>query len=229
MKEKTTFKISIKNYILFFILILAVNVHSQNTYTYDNLNRLKTATLSNGTQIQYIYDELGNRTVKGVTGGGYNISGQVVYARPAGAVAMNNMQIQLRNSSDAVVQTVTTNSSGNYQFTNISNGAYTITLGSSPPWSLTAVTSFDLYLFQRDIVGVTPLGTFYKQAGDVDKNATTNSYDLYLIQRRIVGLSSSFASGDWLFENAAVTVSGSNVNKTLNLLMYGDANGSYNP
>lgn len=221
---KTIYSITI----LFFLVLLKIG-HGQNTYTYDNLNRLKTATYSNGTQIQYTYDELGNRTAKEVTGGGLNISGQLVYAKPSGAVAMNNMQLQLRNSSDAVVQTVTTNSSGNYQFTNISNGAYTITLGSSPPWSLAAVTSYDLYLFQRDIVGVTPLGTFYKQAGDVDKNATTNSYDLYLIQRRIVGLSSSFVSGDWLFENAAVNVSGSNVDKTLNILMYGDADGSYNP
>lgn len=219
-----------KEIIFFFFLVLYTSgIHCQNTYTYDVLNRLKTATFSNGTQIQYTYDELGNRTAKEVTGGGFNISGQLVYAKPSGAVAMNNMQLQLRNNSDAVVQTVTTNSSGNYQFTNISNGAYTITLGSSPPWSLAAVTSYDLYLFQRDIVGLTPLGTFYKQAGDVDKNATTNSYDLYLIQRRIVGLSSSFVSGDWLFENAAVTVSGSNVNKTLNILMYGDADGSYNP
>lgn len=218
-----------KNITLLLFLFITIKFYGQNTYTYDNLNRLKTATLSNGTQIQYTYDELGNRTIKGVTGGGYNISGQVTYAKPAGGVAINNMQLQLRNSSDVVVQTVTTNSSGNYQFTNISNGAYTITLGSSPPWSLTAVTSYDLYLFQRDIVGLTTLGAFYKLAGDVDKNATTNSYDLYLIQRRIVGLSNAFASGDWLIENPAVTVSASNVNKNLNVLMYGDADGSYNP
>jgi hypothetical protein len=135
----------------------------------------------------------------------------------------------LRNSSDVVVQTVTTNSSGNYQFINISNGAYTITLGNSIPWSLTAVTSYDLYLFQKDIVGFTPLGAFYKLAGDVDKNATTNSYDLYLIQKRIVGLSSSFVTGDWLVENPTLTVSGGNLVKTINVLMYGDADGSYNP
>jgi len=220
-------------YQLLFSIILCVNTwtFSQTSilYQYDNLNRLKTATFSNGTQIQYTYDELGNRMVKGITGGGYNISGQVMYAKPTGGVAINNMQLQLRNSSDVVVQTVTSNSSGNYQFANISNGTYTITFGSSPPWSLAAVTSYDLYLFQRDIVGLTALGAFYKLAGDVDKNATTNSYDLYLIQRRIVGLSNAFASGDWLIESPTVTVSGSNVSKTLNVLMYGDADGSYTP
>ncbi len=219
-----------KLFLLFIALCVFPHcIFSQSNYQFDFLNRLTAVTLSNGTQIQYTYDELGNRISKTISGGGYSISGQVLYAKPAGGVAMNNMQLKLKNSNGDIIQTVSSSVLGNYQFSNVPNGTYTIVPGTTLTWAASAATSLDLFLFQQDLLGITPLGTFYKLAGDVNMSSTTTSLDLYLIQSRILGISSTFTSGDWLFENAAVTILGGNQVKNLNTLMYGDANGSYNP
>jgi YD repeat-containing protein len=48
---------------------------SQTTYQYDNLNRLSKVTYSNGITIDYVYDELGNRTKKTVAGNSIAVTG----------------------------------------------------------------------------------------------------------------------------------------------------------
>jgi len=219
-------KILIFNLILIFPYFLAAQFSKY--YTYDNLNRLTLVKINNAVAASYTYDALGNRLTKALSSG-YTISGQVSYAKPSGAVSLNNFRLLLKNSEGAMVQTVSTNSTGNYEFTNVSNGIYTISAGTSIPWSPAAVTSYDLYLFQKDINGITPLAAFYRLAGDVDKNQATNPDDLSLIQQRIVGLSTDFASGDWFFDTGTITVSGSNLVKNINALMAGDADGSYSP
>lgn len=76
-----------KNITILLLLLLTIKIYGQNSYTYDNLNRLKTATLSNGTQIQYTYDELGNRLTKTQT-----VSS--AWPGPAGAVSGLNTLCQ---------------------------------------------------------------------------------------------------------------------------------------
>ena len=43
-------------------------IYCQNTYQYDNLNRIKKTTYTNGTTVEYSYDQLGNRTSKVLLG-----------------------------------------------------------------------------------------------------------------------------------------------------------------
>jgi len=67
-----TFIISITLLLIAISNILIAQVNTSNEYRYDNLNRLiyaKTA-ITNGytIEVQYTYDELGNRTSKTVTG-----------------------------------------------------------------------------------------------------------------------------------------------------------------
>lgn len=63
-----------KRYILFTIVMLFASIlasaDTSASYTYDNLNRLKKVTYSNGVTVNYTYDALGNRTKKTVTGTG---------------------------------------------------------------------------------------------------------------------------------------------------------------
>lgn len=220
-----------KSIISIILLLIGLSSFSQNTRNsqYNNVNMLTNSTLPNNTQITYTYDELGNRLTKVVTGGGYQISGQVSYAKQTGAVVLPNMQLKLKNSNGDIIQTTTSNASGNYTFTGVPNGTYTIVPGNTIPWSNLAVNSYDPYLYQLDIVGTSPLSVFRRRSGDVDNSGNTNSYDCYLIQCRIVGISTSFLSGDWLLEDQQVTINGSNLVKNLSALMFGDADGSYNP
>ncbi len=213
------------------LCLLHINVLPQQivVYDYNNCNQLSSSIQSSNTQITYTYDELGNRLTKVVTGGGYQISGQVSYAKQTGAVVLPNMQLKLKNSNGDIIQTTTSNASGNYTFTGVPNGTYTIVPGNTIPWSNLAVNSYDPYLYQLDIVGTSPLSVFRRRSGDVDNSGNTNSYDCYLIQCRIVGISTSFLSGDWLLEDQQVTINGSNLVKNLSALMFGDADGSYNP
>jgi len=57
-----------KKHILTSLFIInTLIIFSQNTYQYDNLNRLSKVTFSNGSVYDYSYDQLGNRTVKVIT------------------------------------------------------------------------------------------------------------------------------------------------------------------
>lgn len=53
--------------ILLFIFCFSAKAQVTATYTYDNLNRLTTASYSNGVGLQYTYDKLGNRTQESKT------------------------------------------------------------------------------------------------------------------------------------------------------------------
>ena len=56
-------------YYTLIFLCMTLQTFAQTTYTYDDLNRLKTVKYSNGVTVSYTYDALGNRTSKKVTGG----------------------------------------------------------------------------------------------------------------------------------------------------------------
>ena len=55
--------------VILFVSMLAI-ADTSVSYTYDNMNRLKKVTYSNGVTVNYTYDALGNRTKKTVTGTG---------------------------------------------------------------------------------------------------------------------------------------------------------------
>ena len=53
--------------LLLFIFCFSAKAQVTATYIYDNLNRLTTASYSNGVGLQYTYDKLGNRTQESKT------------------------------------------------------------------------------------------------------------------------------------------------------------------
>lgn len=61
-------------------------------------------------------------------------------------------------------------------------------------------------------------------------DGSVNSIDALSIARRFVGLITGFPSGDWVFENKAISIGTTgNYNQDILGLCYGDINGSYNP
>jgi hypothetical protein len=98
------------------------------------------------------------------------------------------------------MQTLETNSSGTYSFTLPIGGDYTVTpmLDLNP---LNGVTTFDLVLIQRHILGVQPLDSPYKMiAADANRSNTITTFDLLTIRRVILFIDDHFQNNtSWRF------------------------------
>ncbi|MEI7980923.1 MAG: M14 family zinc carboxypeptidase [Bacteroidota bacterium] len=158
----------------------------------------------------------------GVTGHG--ISGAVTYPN-TGNTPMNNISVNLKNSSGSVIATTTTNVSGNYSFTGVNDGNYTLEASTDKPWG--GVSAADVLLFRKHIANIVPLSGIYLASGDVNGTGSLTAADVLLIKKRIITIVNSFPVGDWLFNNLPVTVTGSDVIQNFNGIVYGDANASY--
>jgi hypothetical protein len=158
----------------------------------------------------------------------FNISGSVTYDNTTGT-PMNGVALELVNSSNVVVASTTTEITGSYVFTGVANGSYTVRPSTTKAWG--GVSSIDITLYKRHIGNVPGfiLQGIRLGSGDVNVSTTLTSIDLTIIKRRIGAQISSFASGDWLFEDGSITVSGGNVSRNIKAICYGDANGSYTP
>jgi lysyl endopeptidase len=103
--------------------------------------------------------------------------------------------------SGGASDTVTTDASGNYTFTNVPVGQnYTIT----PIFDfndLNGVTTFDLVLISKHLLGLEPLNSPWKIiAGDANKSNTVTTFDIVEIRKVILGLNPSFpAVNSWRF------------------------------
>ena len=102
------------------------------TYDLDGLGTAHTATFSlsaNRTDVDFGYRQppafsVGDRVWKDTDGDGVQDSGEV---------GLSGVTVQLLNSANTVVATATTNSSGNYSFTNIATGTYTVKVTGGLP------------------------------------------------------------------------------------------------
>ena len=157
---------------------------------------------------------------------GYTLSGVVTYPN-TGQTPLNGVSVSLKNSSGTVIATTTTNSSGTYSFANLPDGNYTVVPATSKSWG--GVTASDVLLFKKHIANISYLQGIFLASGDVNGSGSLTAADVLLIKKRIATIVTSFSTGDWLFNNIPVTISGNNVTLSFNGLCFGDANGSYIP
>lgn len=139
---------------------------------------------------------------------------------------MSNSTVYLKNSSNVVLDQVTTNAAGLYTF-KVLDGTYTLSASTTKAWG--GVNSSDALSAMKHFVGITPLTGLNVVSANVNADLTVNATDALLIQRRFVGLIPSFTAGDWAFETASQIVSGADVTRDLKALCYGDVNGSFIP
>jgi hypothetical protein len=154
------------------------------------------------------------------------VSGIITYPRTP-PVPLSNVNISLKDFGGTVVGTTTTDASGNYLFSNVTNGDYTLVPTTTKAWG--GVTAGDVLLYKKHIAGMSSLSGIFLASGDVNASGSLTAGDVLLIKKRIAGIILSFTVGDWIFNNGPITVSGSNVTHDFNGLAYGDANASYNP
>lgn len=165
-----------------------------------------------------------------------DIQGFVTYDNVV-SQGMNGVNITLINSVGVQVgmpvATFTNGTHGYYQFTGVPQDDYTLAVSLAAPWAgIAGVTALDALLVELQTAGVLnpPLAGLRLGAADVNDNNTVNATDALLIKQRIIGAITSFAAGDWVFDNGVVHAFPGPVSVyDFEGLCTGDVNGSYNP
>ena len=100
-----------------------------------------------------------------------------------------------------------TGTGGGYLFTVNAGVDYTVAASKSaesPPSQ--GVTSLDISLVRRQILGITPLDSPYKLlAADVNGSGSVTTLDITLMRRLILGITNNFPGGAWLFVPSGTT------------------------
>jgi len=156
----------------------------------------------------------------------YTISGVLQYDNTSGTPVVNST-VRLLGSGGAILQSTTTNASGQYSFNNLASGSYSVTAVSSRPWG--GVSSADALLITRQFNNIINLSSLRLTSADVNGSISITSADALLVSRRVAGLIGSFAVGDWKFETVPVNVSSVNLTQNIRGICVGDVNASYQP
>ena len=165
----------------------------------------------------------------------YSYSGKLVYKNAAETYMGNVTATITEQSSGATVQAVTSLADGTFSFANLFDGenysiAFNTATKTSGGYNAADARHIQLHVIGSPNPNFNPLTGINEDAGDVNADVATDAADGLLIKRRFLGLDNSFASGDWIFETVAFTVSGSDItNQTVYALSYGDVNGTFTP
>ncbi|WP_425412706.1 T9SS type A sorting domain-containing protein [Lewinella cohaerens] len=107
--------------------------------------------------------------------------------------------------SGGMASMMVTNTDGTYNFSNLAlGGDYSVTpyLNANP---LNGVSTFDLVLISKHILGTQPLNSPYKQiAADVNRSSSITTLDMIQLRKLILNIDTEFANNtSWRFVDAA--------------------------
>ncbi len=155
---------------------------------------------------------------------GFQINGTLNYAN-SDLTPLSNVSISLLNSTNTSVGNTISNSTGEFSFSGLSNGAYSIKPVIAKPWN--GVTAMDITSYKKYIGGAATLTPLQSKSGDVNNSGQTTITDLTIIKQRIGWQRQEFSVGDWLYETPTIYINGSDVTQNIQALCFGDVNGSY--
>ena len=128
------------------------------------------------------------------------------------------------------IDSVLTNNTGEYLFSNVSNGTFTIGFHSQKTWS--GADTLDAKRIERH----TALVQLFSEpvcllAADVNNDGFINGTDALMVRRRAERRINQFSAADWVFAMVntggnSITISGSNITCDFFALCTGDVNGS---
>jgi hypothetical protein len=132
------------------------------------------------------------------TGGSFNIAGTIATEGAA------NLQGVTMTLSGQASKTATTTANGGYSFVSLAkNGDFTVTplLDKN---HLNGVSTFDLVVIQKHILGVATLNSPYKMiAADVNNSKSITTLDLIALRKLILNIDKSFQNNtSWRFVDA---------------------------
>ena len=156
---------------------------------------------------------------------GSTISGNITYAN-TGMTALENCSVELRDATDVVLFSTTTDATGYCEFPGLLDGDYTIVTTSSTAY--TYVTNLaDVNILVSHLLG-TPLTGVYYLAGEVSGDEVISLGDYNLMVSNLLGTLSGYPDvDDWKFEVQNVTISGGDVVNSFEGIMSGDTDGSW--
>lgn len=155
----------------------------------------------------------------------YSVRGKLVYDNSL-YTPLSNVKVLLEKNG-STIDSVQTDITGNYLFTNLETGPYSIRESINKTWG--GGNSTDALLAQRHFVGLSPLTGLRLIAADVNNNGAVNSADALFIRKRFAGTISSYPAKDWYFSTEIImNESGDNIINMFGICA-GDVNGSYIP
>ena len=132
-----------------------------------------------------------------------DIDGRILYHNSDGA-PLQGVQLELYNADGNYIATTTTNEDGDYSFSDLPMGDYTL----EPSYDAQAggITMGDATLIMLNLVGVYDFSPVEKLAADVnaDNKVTWKDYKFIIIDHFIFGR--DFPAGDWVFTDISATV-----------------------
>lgn len=132
------------------------------------------------------------------TGTGTMIAGNVGTAL---SEMIEEVEVELQNMNDNTIATDMTNVNGQFAFSNnLLTDDYTISVRSQDDY-LNGVSTLDLLMIQRHILGATPLTSAYKVvAADIDNSQSITALDLIELRKLILGIYDELPNNDsWRF------------------------------
>ena len=162
---------------------------------------------------------------------GWQLNGAFVYNNES-TTPLDNVKVVLFQNTIRK-DSVTTNASGTFQFSQVQNGTYIVKPYTGKPWA--GVNATDAVKIQRHFTGLELLTEPVRLlAADVNLSDFINTTDAVKVKRRFAMMDNSFDRGDWTFAKPATggdTVVINNANLTRNFygLCVGDVNGSNIP
>jgi len=155
------------------------------------------------------------------------VSGVVSYSNTA-ATPLSNVVVKLYSQSGELVNSATTNATGEYSI-KVMDGIYVVKPdGGSNPWG--GVNIIDGLKIRQSLVGQLTFTALQTKAANVDVSATLNIIDYVTLRQKLAGLNpTAWIITNYVFENPTVNISGASVTQNVKSLCGGDVDGSFNP
>lgn len=133
-------------------------------------------------------------------------------------------------AAGAPSKTSTTNSSGNYQLTELGSGSYTVT--PTKTGGVNGISSFDASLIAQHVAGLITLTSCQQIAGDGSCNGSLSSFDASLIAQFAAGIPNTGCVGAWKFvpsSRSYPSVTGNLTGQNFDAVLVGDVSGNWSP
>lgn len=155
----------------------------------------------------------------------FTVSGGVYYHNNPNK-PLPNVQVDLKDGAGNILQTVYTDQAGQYSFSNVPAGTYT--LSASTTLSPGGVTLQDAFLILMNVLGLYNFTPIQQLAADVDGNGVVNMNDYFTVVYGWFLYGYPFPAGDWVFTDATV-IAGLKDGNNMGGSSSADVNGSFVP
>ena len=183
-----------------------------------------TAWYQTGHNTYYHYD----LCIKAYTHQLYQVSGSVLYDNEI-LSPIAGIQLYLKDNGDAIIDSTLSDATGNYIFSGLRGGEYTIEACSGPTLGgINATDALAVSLHVNQQQGFILEGLPY-QAADVNADDTINENDALLIDQKTVGILDDFPAGNIVCDSPGFSINGNDAEVNIKILSVGDVNQSFVP